>query len=116
MPGSRPEDDQSIYRRKFEPRSGFRGAGTGARAGFAHRVEPFGKPAALAGGGVLVQRALGDGLVQTRSDGAKLGLGLVQIATGGGDGESLQLDLDQFLACAIARPQLDVLAYAFLSR
>src|SRR5687767_3418764 len=87
--------------------------GTLAAAG-AQRVELARQSAALARGGVLVNRVLGGHLIQALRRLAQLRLGLLHITGGHGGVEALDLFLDQFLAIAIARTPLEVLADTLL--
>src|SRR5258706_1838464 len=79
---------------------GGRGLGTAAPRLGLEDVKLSGQAAALAGGRVFVDRALGRGLVQHDDDLLQLGLGLVDVAGGDGGGVSLDLVGDPGLSVA----------------
>src|SRR5688500_10374144 len=77
-------------------------------------VQTLRQSAALAGGGVLVDRVLGRDFIQPLRRLAQLCIRLLPVAAGQRRGEVLHLLLELFLAITIARTGFDVLADTLL--
>jgi hypothetical protein len=110
MPNAGCKIQSALCRR----RSGFRRLGTGA-LGF-QGVELAHQSAALAGGGVLVDRVLGGNLVETLHGLGQFNLGLFDVAGGQGSMESLDLLLECVFAEAVEGAAFDALPNTFLCR
>src|SRR5690242_7464440 len=113
MPNARAVVQFSLNDRAMgRPRSGFRGLRTLAPG--AKRVEALGQPAALTGGGVLVNRSLGRNAIEPLHDLLQSRGRIVGLPRGKRGSEALDRFLDLILAGAVARAALDALTDAFL--